>query len=154
MLHKNFICTCLTYCQQNLLTTTRLQTTTRWPKLLLHQKKQISHLVNYLHVLHLHTNDWLDNKPIKHAFKTIDPSSQACRKIILQWFFKDETLHKHLHLGDQIKFSQVNIALHSCLQQNNQPFNLITHTCSNTRKSSISLCSCISSFCMHFILQL
>ena len=52
-----------------LLTTTEIQTTTRWPKLLLQQKKHIFTSFEHLHVLHLHTNDGIDNKPTKHAFK-------------------------------------------------------------------------------------
>ena len=79
LLHKTFICTRLTSCQQ-LLTTTKIQTITRWPNLLLQQKKQIFTSCEHLHVLHLHTNYGVDNKPTKHASKTNDPSNQACRK--------------------------------------------------------------------------
>ena len=106
----------------------------------------------HLHVLHLHTNHGPDTNPKKHAFKTNDPSSQACRKRPLGLFSKEETFHHYLHFGDQINFSQVNIASHAC--QSNQPYKLITHTCSNTRKSSTCLSPCTSCLCMHFILQI
>jgi len=150
LLHKIFFCTCLTSCQQQLLT--KIQTTTGWHKLLLQQKKQIFTSCEHLHVLHLHTNDGLDTKPTKHAFKTNDASSQACRKDLKDSFQN----MKHFIIISilETKSTFLKSILHACLQQHNQPFKLITHTCSNTRKSSTSLCSCTSSLCMHFILQL
>ncbi len=152
MLHKIFICTCLTSYQQQLLTTTETQTTIGWPKLLLQQKKQFFTSCEHLHVLHLHTNDGLDNKPTKHSFKTMTLQFKHVEKTISTLFPKMKHFIIISILGNKSTF--LKRILHACLKQSNQPFKLITDTCSNTRKSSTSLCSCISSSCMHFILQL
>ena len=151
MLHKTFICTCLKSFQQQLLTTTGIQTTTGWTNSCFNKETYFTSYEPFL-VLYLHINDWLDNKPIKHAFRTNDPSGQACRKRPLGLFSKRWNTSSLSPFGDQVNFSQVNMASHAC--QRNKNCMLITHTCSKTRKSSTSMCSCISCSCMHFILQL